>query len=109
MDASYFERLEKVRGKCKKMKVVEQAKEAVLHGVADEEKIKIAANGAKVCDDGEVLPVQETKASVGNHVNGSTPNGHVKNAPSDAAEVVQPVRESMDISLHNFGDYTEGT
>ncbi|KAI9697436.1 MAG: amidophosphoribosyltransferase [Candelina mexicana] len=109
VDESYFRRLEQVRGKSKKMKIVENAKEAVLHGVANEDEVKIAVNGGKVREDGEVVPAEDKKRSMGVQVNGTTPNGHTVNGFSEPTEVEQSVRERMDISLHNFGDYTEGT
>jgi amidophosphoribosyltransferase len=46
VDAGYFEHLERIRGETKKKKVMEKAKEAVMHGVADSKQINIAAKGA---------------------------------------------------------------
>jgi amidophosphoribosyltransferase len=46
VDAGYFEHLERIRGETKKKKVMEKAKEAVMHGVADSNQISIAAKGA---------------------------------------------------------------
>jgi amidophosphoribosyltransferase len=46
VDAGYFEHLERIRGETRKMKVMEKAREAVMHGVADSKQISIAAKGA---------------------------------------------------------------
>jgi amidophosphoribosyltransferase len=45
VDDGYFEHLEKVRGESKKKKVMEKAREAVMHGVADQKQIRMAAKG----------------------------------------------------------------
>jgi amidophosphoribosyltransferase len=45
VDDDYFEHLEKIRGEGKKMKTMESAREAVLHGVADMKQIRMAAKG----------------------------------------------------------------
>jgi amidophosphoribosyltransferase len=48
VDDDYFEHLERIRGDSKKMKVIEAAKQAVVHGVADNKQIRMAAKGV-VC------------------------------------------------------------
>lgn len=45
VDDGYFEHLEKVRGDSRKKKVMEKAREAVVHGVADTQQIRMAAKG----------------------------------------------------------------
>jgi amidophosphoribosyltransferase len=45
VDAGYFEHLERVRGESRKLKVMEKAREAVMHGVADSKQIRMAAKG----------------------------------------------------------------
>ncbi|TKA24446.1 hypothetical protein B0A54_17702 [Friedmanniomyces endolithicus] len=51
----YFNHLERVRGETRKHKVVDTAREAVVRGVADEQQVRIAANGAAVTEKGEVV------------------------------------------------------
>ena len=57
MPKGYFFQLKQIRGKTKKTKVMEQAREAVANGVAVKDKIKIAAHGAD--PNGKVVPAQE--------------------------------------------------
>lgn len=45
VDDNYFEHLEKIRGESRKMKVMESARDAVVHGVADPQQIRMAAKG----------------------------------------------------------------
>ncbi|KAF2769468.1 glutamine phosphoribosylpyrophosphate amidotransferase [Teratosphaeria nubilosa] len=51
----YFQHLERVRGEAKKIKTMEKARNAVAHGVADPEQVKIAAHGVDVNDHGDVV------------------------------------------------------
>ncbi|SMR52162.1 unnamed protein product [Zymoseptoria tritici ST99CH_1A5] len=51
----YFQHLERIRGETKKMKVMEKAVQAVVHGTATNKEIKMAANGVDVDDRGEVV------------------------------------------------------
>jgi amidophosphoribosyltransferase len=45
VDDSYFEHLERIRGESKKMKMMESARDAVLHGTADQKQMRMAAKG----------------------------------------------------------------
>lgn len=45
VDDGYFEHLERIRGESRKLKVMETAREAVVHGVADQKQIRMAAKG----------------------------------------------------------------
>ena len=90
----YFDRLEKIRGEGRKVKAVEKAKEAVTHGVADEKDFRIATNGVNLDANGKVVPASSNST----HVNGFE--------KSNADSVENPkVRDQMDISIHNLGDY----
>jgi len=80
----YFEHLEQVRGKSKKLKVLDAAKEAVIHGVAGDKEIEIIKQGI-------------------NHKEGpEQSNGHASTKQSEVKR--EPVRDRQDISLHNYGD-----
>ncbi|KAK3057087.1 amidophosphoribosyltransferase [Extremus antarcticus] len=52
---NYFEQLEEVRGKTRKLKVLDNAREAVRQGTAGAEEIMMAANGVDVTDTGDVV------------------------------------------------------
>lgn len=51
----YFEHLERVRGESKKAKLVEKALQAVVHGTATSQEIRIAASGVDLDDHGKVV------------------------------------------------------
>ncbi|TKA73546.1 hypothetical protein B0A55_06435 [Friedmanniomyces simplex] len=51
----YFDHLERVRGETRKHKVEDKAREAVVRGEADEQQLRIAAKGAAVAENGEVV------------------------------------------------------
>lgn len=96
----YFEHLEKVRGEGRKLKVVATAREAVAHGYAGEEELHIAANGAEVDDMGKIIPVVSNGQAQAN--GDGLRHGSVSSVHADSPTV----KDRMDISLHNFGDYS---
>jgi amidophosphoribosyltransferase len=89
----YFEHLDKLRGETRKLKLLESAREAVVSGQAGEDEIRIAANGVAVGDNAEVVTVDSR------HLNGSG-----KRKADDEEKSSRP-SVSMDISLHNYGDF----
>ncbi|KAI9760613.1 MAG: hypothetical protein M4579_001582 [Chaenotheca gracillima] len=93
VERGYFEHLERIRGVSKKLKVMESAREAVLSGVADDQELRMAAKGVRVDDEGKVTAAEEQE-------------GQGRQTGEDSWK---PPRDQMDISLHNFGDYPEGT
>lgn len=102
----YFEHLERVRGETKKLKVMERAREAVVNGSAGEEEIKIATNGVEVDEKGQVIPATRRDS-----VLEGTSNGHGRGQANgkrqhDGDEESPPPRARMDISLHNFNDFS---
>jgi amidophosphoribosyltransferase len=99
VDDGYFERLEQLRGEGKKLKVMESAREAVVNGVAGEKEVRMAAKGVQVDWEGNVIPVENEEESA-----------TAKNGPDAEIreDVPTSVRDRMDISLHNFGDYAHG-
>ena len=105
VEPGYFEHLEKIRGESRKLKVMDKAREAVMNGVAGEKEIEIATKGVKVDKEGRVIPTTGHEAI---HVNGIGSKGQsATKRRRDEEEDTTPVRDRMDISLHNFGDYTE--
>lgn len=94
VDPGYFEHLEKVRGETRKMKIMENAREAVTNGSAGHVEFAIATGGVKVNEGGEVVPSE--KGSV---------HGSREDSPTNVNGT--EVRDRMDISLHNICDYSE--
>ncbi|KZF19337.1 amidophosphoribosyltransferase [Xylona heveae TC161] len=107
VEQSYFDHLERVRGESKKLKVMESAREAVMHGVASLEQLQITTNGVEVNGKGKVVPatgpLAAAKLADGRGLIDSSSAG------TPATEEPLQVRERMDISIHNFGDYHERT
>jgi len=98
----YFAHLERVRGQTKKLKVLESAKEAVLHGVAGELELEIVANGAKVSEEGFVVP--EAPPALNGKRTGSDLSGHTRRQ-REREEANQPeVRDRTDIRYASLND-----
>jgi amidophosphoribosyltransferase len=84
----YFEHLERVRGESKKMKVLESAKEAVLHGVAGEKELDLIIGGAVVNANGQIVPHHGVNSDV---------NGHARRKREREESGTPPVRDRQDI------------
>ncbi|KAK6599687.1 amidophosphoribosyltransferase [Botrytis cinerea] len=93
----YFEHLEQIRGETRKMKVLESAKEAVIHGVAGEKEFNLISQGATVDSKGQVVP----DGSQDQGVNGAK-NGNARPKLEATESSTPSVRDRQDISLHNF-------
>ncbi|PMD35446.1 amidophosphoribosyltransferase [Hyaloscypha variabilis F] len=93
----YFEHLERLRGENRKMKVLEKAKEAIIHGVAGEKEVQMVTQGAKVDLNGQVVPKTNGTSKT---VNGDA-NGHARRKREREDSATPPVRDRHDISLHN--------
>ncbi|KAH7090292.1 phosphoribosyltransferase-like protein [Paraphoma chrysanthemicola] len=105
VDDGYFEHLERIRGETRKVKVMEKAREAVLHGVADSKQIRIAAKGAEVDQHGNVIPSDESSTLERPSINGTTKaNGANGSSANGKSEEKRP-SQSQDISLHNLNDF----
>jgi amidophosphoribosyltransferase len=101
VDNGYFEHLERVRGQTRKLKVMDEARRAVAQGVAREDQITMATNGAVVTEQGNVVPAangNSRKSSI--QVNGLDASNHEPHEDESPT-----VRDRMDISLHNLGDF----
>ncbi|KAF2872972.1 amidophosphoribosyltransferase [Massariosphaeria phaeospora] len=111
VDDEYFQHLEQIRGQTRKMKVMESARDAVLHGVADPKQVRMAAKGVEVDQHGDVIPADIGSPDWGAFngvrelaaVDAEEPptNGEKRASVSDDGHV----RQSQDISLHNLHDY----
>ncbi|KAI7540121.1 hypothetical protein D0864_00573 [Hortaea werneckii] len=105
----YFEHLERARGQARKMKVMEKAREAVMQGVANENQVKMAANGVAVDVHGEVvakdndvegevrMPKRQKVDNSGDLTNGD--QSQRADSEGDAR-----AERSQDIALHNLND-----
>lgn len=129
VEDDYFEHLERIRGETRKIKVMESAREAVAQGVADTSQIEMAAKGAEVDQHGNVVaagraspdlsaangqgsPTTSEGGKGSTLVNGTMgaaglPGG---GRPGDFEERMPSeqhvrVKNSQDISLHNFNDH----
>lgn len=98
----YFEHLEKIRGEGRKFKVMESARKAVLNGVASERDMQVAQNGVALDSGGKVVPAPTDQSSHDSSSNGQKPQSNDK----QNEEAPPHVQDRMDISLHNFGDYS---
>lgn len=112
VDDDYFEHLERVRGETRKTKVMERAREAVVHGTADAEEFRMATNGVEVDSNGDVvprdsgfdgearLPKRQKLERINGEQNGTTSRRTEK--PETTPKMKQ--RDSQDIALHNLND-----
>lgn len=103
----YFAHLERVRGESRKLKVLENAREAIRRGTAGENQVKMATNGVDVTDSGDIVakdsspetddrPFKRTKSGEATSINGQ--NGRVY------AEPRVEHRNSQDIAIYNIND-----
>jgi len=105
VDDQYFEHLEKMRGQNRKLKLMDEARHTVAHAIAAEDPVQIATKGAVVRENGNVGPA----------VNGDPPpealqsNGAAsqRNHWMSQERESPSVRDRMDISLHNLGDFPQ--
>lgn len=104
----YFAHLERIRGESRRLKVLENAREAVRRGTAGENQVKMAANGVDVTDSGDVIakndgpeseerPFKRTKSGEGSTVNGD-------DGRDMYAERRMEHRNSQDIAIYNLND-----
>ena len=115
VDEGYFEHLERVRGEAQKFKVTESAQEAIavnrisavghqeIDAAFDGEAAAEAAENGVVSDGRQKRPRADDYAAT-NGTSAKRTDG--KNSGMLEEEEPRPVRERMDISLHNFGDYS---
>jgi amidophosphoribosyltransferase len=104
----YFEHLEQIRGESRKTKVQEAAREALVHGVAEDDRIKMVTNGVTVNGYGQTVPAEDRHSQV--HMPRLNDVGRSHRDSVGSLEEQSPtVKDRMDISLHNFGDYPPGT
>lgn len=108
VDDDYFNRLERIRGESRKLKVMESARQAVMHGAATESQVRMAAKGVEVDQHGNVIPAEEEDSPINGHaaINGAGTGrpGDFERRTTDESQTTR-VRETQDISLHNINDH----
>lgn len=103
----YFDRLERIRGESRKLKVMESARQAVMSGAATESQVRMAAKGVEVDKYGNVIPAEGEDSAINGHV---AINGAGTDRPGDferrgTEDSQTRVRETQDMSLHNINDH----
>jgi amidophosphoribosyltransferase len=101
VDESYFKHLDQIRGASKKMKLMENARNAVANGSGTTEDIQIVTNGAQVDGEGKIVPtagVEEAAATI-------AANNKMKRLRDANDDEEQVPTNRMDVSIHNLGDF----
>ena len=109
VEDGYLEHLEKVRAKTRKMKVLGSAREAVASGSVGTEEAKMAVSGVKVNGTGVVVAAQDSMSDDKDTLSmvGPSQRSNAKRQRDEVeSEDSRPPKDRMDISLHNFGDFT---
>lgn len=104
VDEGYFDHLDNLRGSKKKDAELDNARKAIVAGMADGSSVKAVMESAAASQlhdkaAGEVAVLTAL-------VNGTTINAKTTN-DSSSHEAVQTPRRSQDISLHNFNDHED--
>lgn len=106
VDDGYLAHLEEIRRKAKKPKVAEASSGMMVNGVASHRNPVTAVNGSRSSKEQGLHP----------HTDGTKPSLSTENSTAgqhqggqEQQDGVPVVRDQMDISLHNFGDYSEPT
>ena len=100
----YFEHLEQIRGESRKLKVIAEARKAVAHSMPESDLVQMAANGVTVNGAGQVVPAMNGDSDV----RVSERRGPLltrRDSRGSQEDQSPTVKDRMDISLHNFGDY----
>jgi len=91
----YFNHLEEIRGKGRKIKALDRAREAIANAY-NSQSDEIAANGVKLDQDGKIVPPSNLLAFGVLHVNLSGAGQETVNEPEPP--------HHMDISIHNIAN-----
>jgi amidophosphoribosyltransferase len=94
----YFNHLEEIRGKGRKIKALDRAREAIANAYISQSD-EIAANGVKLDQDGKIVPASNLQAFEVLHASLSGAGQETSNEPEPPQ-----VRDRMDISIHNIAN-----
>lgn len=109
----YFEHLERVRGESRKLKVMEEAREAIRQGTAGELEMQMATNGVSVDEHGNVVPdttaydderAGRVVTALRNSNGDITRPASSHSAHSGAHSGQRTPQMSQDMSIHNLND-----
>ncbi|KAI9831503.1 MAG: amidophosphoribosyltransferase [Phylliscum demangeonii] len=105
VDDGYFDHLEQIRGQAQTLKAVDQAREAAAHQPAEANQLQVAVKAAPIDPKDEATPMTCNGGYSNGHSNGQLTNGEARQTVKEDGDESPSVRDRMDISLHNFGDY----
>jgi amidophosphoribosyltransferase len=111
VDDGYFDHIDRIRGERRQAKVLDNAREAVMHGTASAQQVRMAAKGVEVDQHGNVIPSGESGLSpewqpVNSAGVQKVPTDDISNLNSGNGPENAPVTNGgQDISLHNHNDY----
>lgn len=91
----YFNHLEEIRGKGRKIKALDRAREAIANAYISQSD-EIAANGVKLDQDGKIVPASNLQAFEVLHASAGQETSNEPEPPQ--------VRDRMDISIHNIAN-----
>ncbi len=105
----YFEHLEKVRGETRKMKIMENAREAIANGSAGDVEFAIATGGVTVNGGGVVDPTSSSALNGSGQssvffTNRAEMQQNAGKRKRDRSLDAPSPRDRMDIALHNIAD-----
>lgn len=95
VEDDYLEHLDRVRGKNKKLKAIEKARDAAVASLVGAE-LQVVANGAQMLSNGGASTTS---------TNGEPTGARSPTKGNGVDEYEGQPREQMDIALHNFRDY----
>jgi len=99
----YLEHLERIRGEGRKVEVIDRAREAILTGIAGQREFQIATKGVKLDSHGQVVPAASyTESDIPQSAFSQTREA----STTGEAEDPPTIKDRMDVSIHNLGDYT---
>jgi amidophosphoribosyltransferase len=95
----YFNHLEEIRGKGRKIKALDRAREAVVNSPISQSGYEIAANGVNLDQGGKIVPASNLQAL-------EVPHTSLTGAGQATANEPDPpqIRDRMDISIHNIAN-----
>ncbi|KAJ4317728.1 amidophosphoribosyltransferase [Neodidymelliopsis sp. IMI 364377] len=111
VDDGYFDHIDRIRGKRRQAKVLDNAREAVMHGTASAQQVRMAAKGVEVDHHGNVIPSGESGLSpewqpVNSAGIQKIPTDDISNLNNgNGPENAPATNGGQDISLHNHNDY----